>query len=116
MNLDYPPEAEAFRTEFRAWLEDNLDPDLGSARGVMSAWESPEELDRMRRWNRTLADAGYAAIAWPVEYGGRGAGLIEQVVYAEELHRAGAPATLNPIGIANIAPAIMHHGTEDQKR
>ena len=35
MNLDYPPEAEAFRTEFRAWLEDNLDPDLGSARGVM---------------------------------------------------------------------------------
>ena len=107
MNLDYPPEAEAFRTEFRAWLEDNLDLDHESARGVMSAWESPEELDRMRRWNRTLADAGYAAIAWPVEYGGRGAGLIEQVVYAEELHRAGAPGTLNPIGISNIAPAIM---------
>src|SRR5437763_15029764 len=116
MNLDYPPEAEAFRTEFRAWLEDNLDPDLESARGVMSVWESPEGLDRRRRWNRTRADAGYAAIAWPAQFGGRGAGLIEQVVYAEELHRAGAPGTLNPIGISNIAPAILQHGTEDQKR
>src|SRR5437588_5334135 len=117
MNLDYPPEAEAFRTEFRAWLEDNLDPDLeGGAGGVMSAWESPEGLDRMRRWNRKLADAGFAAIAWPSQYGGRGAGLLEQVVYAEELHRAGAPGTLNPIGISNIAPAIMQHGTEEQKR
>ena len=116
MNLDYPPEAEAFRTEFRAWLEDNLDPDLEGGAGAMSAWESPERLERMQQWNRTLADAGYAAIAWPAEYGGRGAGLIEQVVYAEELHRAGAPGTLNPIGISNIAPAIMQHGTEDQKR
>jgi alkylation response protein AidB-like acyl-CoA dehydrogenase len=82
----------------------------------MSAWESSEALERMRAWNRRLADAGYAAIAWPTEYGGRGAGLMEQVVYAEELHRAGAPGTLNPIGIANIAPAIMQHGTDEQKR
>src|SRR5205807_2897147 len=84
--------------------------------GALSAWGSPETLERMRAWNRKLADAGYAAIAWPTEYGGRGAGLMDQVVYAEELHRAAAPGTLNPIGISNIAPAIMQHGTEDQKR
>ncbi|MBV8980484.1 MAG: acyl-CoA dehydrogenase family protein [Acidimicrobiia bacterium] len=115
MNFDYPPEAEAFRAEFRAWLDDNLDGALVGAH-AMAALESPDGLDRMRAWNRKLADARYAAIAWPVEYGGRGAGVMEQVVYAEELHRAGAPGTLNVIGLSNIAPSIMQHGTGDQKR
>jgi alkylation response protein AidB-like acyl-CoA dehydrogenase len=115
MNFDYPPEAEAFRNEFRAWLDANLDADLKGA-GAMAAVDSPDALDRMRAWNRKLADASYAAIAWPVEYGGRGAGVMEQVVYAEELSRAGAPGTLNVIGITNIAPSIMHHGTDEQKR
>jgi alkylation response protein AidB-like acyl-CoA dehydrogenase len=116
VNFEYPPEAEAFRREFRTWLDANLDDAVPTGAGAMSAWESSEALERMRAWNRRLADAGYAAIAWPTEYGGRGAGLMEQVVYAEELHRAGAPGTLNPIGIANIAPAIMQHGTDEQKR
>ena len=115
MDFTYPPEAEAFRAEFRAWLEANVDSEVAGAQ-AMEAAESPEALARLRAWNRALADAGYAAIAWPVEYGGRGAGIMEQVVYAEELHRAGAPGTLNVIGISNIAPAIMAHGTEDQKR
>ena len=112
MNFDYPPEAEAFRSEFRAWLETNLDPALVNGAGPMAAIESPEVLDRLRAWNRHLADAGYAAIAWPVEYGGRGAGVMEQIVYAEELSRAGAPGTINVIGISNIAPSIMQHGTQ----
>jgi alkylation response protein AidB-like acyl-CoA dehydrogenase len=115
MNLDYPPEAEAFRSEFRTWLDANFDPDLKGA-GAMAALDSPEALERMRGWNRMLADAGFAAIAWPAEYGGRGASVMEQVVYAEELHRAGAPGTLNVIGISNIAPSIMQHGTEEQKQ
>ena len=115
MNFAYPPEAEAFRTEFRAWLDANLDPELKDA-GAMAALDSPQDLARMRAWNRKLADAGYAAIAWPREYGGRGAGVMEQVVYAEEISRAGAPGTLNVIGISNIAPSIMEHGTDAQKR
>jgi len=115
VNFEYPPEAEAFRSEFRAWLDANLDPDLQDA-GVMAAADAPEALERMRAWNRKLADAGYAAIAWPAEYGGRGAGVMEQVVYAEELSRCGAPGTLNVIGISNIAPSIMQHGTDQQKR
>src|SRR6476660_4428760 len=41
---------------------------------------------------------------------------MEQVVYAEEMHRAHAPGTLNPLGLSNIAPAIIEHGTDDQKR
>jgi hypothetical protein len=116
MNFEYPPEAEAFRREFRAWLDANFDPGAVGDAGAMRAAESPETLDRLRTWNRKLADAGYAAIAWPVEYGGRGAGVMEQVVYAEELNRAGAPGTLNVIGISNIAPSIMQHGSGEQKR
>jgi len=116
VNFDYPPEAEAFRSEFRAWLDANFDRSVVGDAVAMRAVESPEILDRLRTWNNALANAGYAAIAWPVEYGGRGAGVMEQVVYAEELSRAGAPGTLNVIGISNIAPSIMQHGTEEQKR
>ena len=115
MDFTYPAEAEAFREEFRAWLDANLTDDLRElARRPVG--DDPDRIERLRAWNRTLADARYAAIAWPPEYGGRGASMMEQVVYAEEMHRAGAPGTVNIIGLSNIAPAIMEHGTEEQKR
>jgi alkylation response protein AidB-like acyl-CoA dehydrogenase len=114
MDFGYPAEAEAFRAEVRAWLAEHLPADLVGA--PAQADRGTDALERLRDWNRALADAGYAAIAWPVEYGGRGAGILDQVVFAEEMHRAGAPGPLNPIGIANIAPAIMQWGTEEQKR
>ena len=63
-----------------------------------------------------MADAGWAAVSWPREYGGRGATVLEQLVYAEETTRARAPMPLNVIGMNNIAPAIMQYGTESQKR
>ena len=113
MDFTYPPEAEAFRKEFRDWLAANLPGDLRGHGGSLSA--DDETLARLREWNRALADARYAAIAWPEEFGGRGASVMEQVVYAEEMHRASAPGTLNPIGLSNIAPAIIEHGTTEQK-
>src|SRR5689334_25157395 len=114
MDFRYPPEAEAFRAEFRSWLDENLPADL-VGRGLSTTENERAKLDRLREWNRTLADARFAAIAWPEEWGGRGAGVMEQVVYAEEMHRAHAPGTLNPLGLSNIAPAIIEHGTEAQK-
>jgi alkylation response protein AidB-like acyl-CoA dehydrogenase len=115
MDFDYPPEAEAFRKEFRAWLDEHLDERFrGEGLGV-SMEMGPERVEVLREWNRMLADARYAAIAWPEEYGGRGAGIMEQVVFAEEMHRAKAPGTLNPLGLSNIAPAIIQHGTQQQK-
>jgi alkylation response protein AidB-like acyl-CoA dehydrogenase len=115
VDFTYPPEAEAFRTEFRAWLEEHLTDELREL-AEHPVDDDPARIERLRAWNRTLADARYAAIAWPAEYGGRGAGLMEQVVYAEEMQGAGAPGTVNIIGLSNIAPAIMEHGTEEQKR
>jgi alkylation response protein AidB-like acyl-CoA dehydrogenase len=116
MDFRYPAEAEAFRKEFRAWLDANLPADLaGDGLGGSSMEIGGERLERLRAWNRTLAVARFAAIAWPEEWGGRGAGVMEQVVYAEEMHRAHAPGTLNPLGLSNIAPAIIEHGTAEQK-
>lgn len=115
MDFDYPPEAEAFRREFRAWLDANVTDDVRGLTGGL-AFDEPDALARHKAWNARLADAGYAAIAWPVEYGGRGAGVMEQVVWAEELHRAEAPGPVNVLGIPNVAPAIMAYGTEEQKR
>ncbi|HET9728068.1 MAG TPA: acyl-CoA dehydrogenase family protein [Acidimicrobiia bacterium] len=115
MDFTYPPEAEAFRTEFRAWLDANLPDDLRADGWTGGEW-GDERLEALRAWNRMLADARYAAIAWPPEWGGRGASVMEQVVFNEEMHRAQAPGTLNPLGLSNIAPAIIEHGTEEQKQ
>ena len=116
MDFTYPPEADAFRQEFRSWLDAHLTDELRGDGLGYSMEMSPARLEQLRDWNRLLADARYAAIAWPEEYGGRGAGIMEQVVFAEEMHRSGAPGTLNPLGLANIAPAIIHHGTREQKQ
>jgi alkylation response protein AidB-like acyl-CoA dehydrogenase len=114
VDFEYPPEAEAFRIEFRAWLDANLTEEVARL-NLMDMEAGTESLARLRAWNGRLADAHFAAIAWPAEYGGRGAGIMEQVVFAEEMSRAGAPGTLNPLGIANIAPAIMQWGTQEQR-
>jgi alkylation response protein AidB-like acyl-CoA dehydrogenase len=115
MDFTYPPEAEEFRAEFRAWIDEHY-TDAFRAEGLGFSMEMDEErLAAMRGWNRQLADARYAAISWPEEYGGRGAGIMEQVVFAEEMHRSGAPGTLNPLGLSNIAPAIIEFGTDEQK-
>jgi alkylation response protein AidB-like acyl-CoA dehydrogenase len=105
---------EEFRRELRAWLEANFTPEVAAAVGDQRDGSDAAFAAR-RAWNATLVDAGYGAVAWPVEHGGRGAGLAEQLVYTEEMARAGAPGPVNAIGVANIAPAIMAHGTDEQR-
>src|SRR5262245_40006735 len=114
MDFAYGPEAERFRGELRAWLAANLDARFRAAASPLDG--SPERIALRREWNRRLADAGLAAIAWPREHGGRDASLVLQVVWAEEMQRAGAPPLVNPIGLANIAPAILRWGSDAQQR
>ncbi len=102
----------AFREALRSWLEEHLTPEV-----VQAGRGSPEvNLPRLREWNRLLADAGWAAPAWPAEYGGRDAGIEDQLAYLEEMSRAEAPGPVNVIGVSNIAPAIMTWGTPEQAR
>ncbi|HEV7761035.1 MAG TPA: acyl-CoA dehydrogenase family protein [Acidimicrobiales bacterium] len=106
--------AEDFRRELRAWLDANFTPDVAAAVGHQGD-DGDAAFAARRRWNATLVDAGYGAIAWPVEHGGRDAGLVEQLAYTEEMARSGAPGPVNAIGVANIAPALMAHGTAEQQ-
>jgi alkylation response protein AidB-like acyl-CoA dehydrogenase len=113
VDFRYPPEAEAFRAEIRGWLAEHL---TERYRALHMLDPDPADLDLWREWLRLLVDSGYAAISWPKEYGGRAATVMEQVVFTEEMNRAGAPGHINGLGLANIAPAIMHWGTDEQKR
>jgi alkylation response protein AidB-like acyl-CoA dehydrogenase len=113
VDFSYPAEVEKFRTELRDWLSENLTDELVAAR--RPAGRDDAKFEMLRVWNATMADAGWAAVSWPTEYGGRGATVLEQLVYTEETTRARAPMPLNVIGLNNIAPAIMTYGTESQK-
>ena len=112
VSLDADGSADAFRRELRSWLDANFTAEVAA---VLQEWGTDESFAAHRKWNATLVDAGYGAIAWPVELGGRGAGILDQLVYNEEMARAGAPGPVNAIGVANIAPAIMSFGTDEQK-
>src|SRR5438874_3878277 len=107
MDLTLSPQEQAFRDELRAWLEDNHpgpEPE-----GDEAAFEFRKE------WQRKLADAGYAGLSWPKEYGGRGATLIEQAIFNEEIVRARAPMPANVLGLIMGGPVVIAHGSEEQK-
>ena len=106
------PDTEAFRAELRAWLSEHLTPEIVA---VGDRHLEGAALHVLQNWNRTLADGGWAAPAWPVEDGGRGAGVDEQLAYLEEMSRVRAPGPVNVIGVSNIAPAIMSFGTPEQQ-
>jgi alkylation response protein AidB-like acyl-CoA dehydrogenase len=110
---DTPHEGE-FRAEVRGWLRDTLtdawfdSPDPGP--------RDPREAEELRRWwQRALFDAGWAGLTWPVEYGGRGGTLVEQVIFNEEAARARAPEPINVIGMYMAGPTILAWGTEEHK-
>ncbi|MGH9090512.1 MAG: acyl-CoA dehydrogenase family protein [Acidimicrobiales bacterium] len=104
---------EAFRKELAAWLAEHVTPEVAEAgRGIA---EDEDAFEVLRGWNRVLADAGWAAVSWPARFGGRDAGVVEQLAWHEEMARAHAPGPVNVIGVSNIAPAIMAVGTEAQQ-
>jgi alkylation response protein AidB-like acyl-CoA dehydrogenase len=108
MDLTLSPSEEAFRDELRGWLADNHpgpepEGDLGG-------------FEFRRAWQRRLHEAGWAGVSWPSEYGGRGATLVEQAIYNEEVVRAHTPSTANVLGLAMGGPTLIAHGTEEQRR
>jgi len=115
MDLALSPEELAFRDEVRAWIADNVTDEwrrFGSA--------GPEDLDQRvqmaKAWERKLAEGGYAGISWPTEYGGRGATLMQQVIFHEEMAKARAPQiSVNFVGINLAGPTIRIHGNDTQR-
>jgi alkylation response protein AidB-like acyl-CoA dehydrogenase len=108
VDLTLSPAELAFRDEVRAWLEANAPG--GEPEGDEAAFEFRKD------WQRKLHEAGWAGISWPKEYGGRGATLIEQAIFNEEIVRAKAPSPANVLALAMGGPTVIAHGTEEQKQ
>ncbi len=68
-----------------------------------------------RDWERKLFEDGWGVVSWPVEYGGRGAGIIDWLIFEEEYYSSGAPGRVNQNGLFLLGPTLMSHGTADQK-
>ena len=68
-----------------------------------------------RDWERKLFEDGWGVVSWPVEYGGRGAGVGDWLIFEEEYYRSGAPGRVNQNGLFLLGPTLMSHGTADQK-
>src|SRR5262249_52782260 len=104
MDLRYSSEDLAFRETTRRWLEANV------------PGEEPTTLEARRGWRREVYDARYLGGGGAGARGGRGAAPGPPALVAGERARAGAPATINRLGIAIVGPTIIVHGTEAQKR
>jgi alkylation response protein AidB-like acyl-CoA dehydrogenase len=109
MNLDFTADEIAFREEVRSWLADH------APQGPLSP-AGPERLAFDKQWQRTLYDHGWAGLSWPAEYGGRALSLIKQLIWYEEVARAGAPGEgVFFIALNHAGPTLIARGTDVQK-
>ncbi len=113
MDLTLTDSERQFRDELRAWLATNRPEPWQHGAGDES---DRAYFDYLRAWQKRLFDGGWCGVAWPKEFGGRGATFIEQSIFQEELARAGAPEIIGIIGVALAGPTIISLGTEEQKR
>jgi alkylation response protein AidB-like acyl-CoA dehydrogenase len=113
MDPSFPPEAEAFRAEVRAFLSEQLPADW---RGL-GALERDEAEEFSNRWRRTLAEHRMIGITWPVEFGGRGLGKLHQVVLAQEFAKAGVPIyrVADTTSIKMLGNTLLAWGTPEQQ-
>ena len=114
MDLRFTPEQERFRAEVRAWLEANVPPPARGDRPAPVA-RHRGRVRGPRAWERTMFDARWSVVSSPEEYGGRGAGLFEWLIFEEEYYRAGAPTGVGQNGIFLLAPTLFEFGTPEQK-
>ncbi len=111
MDLNLTPEEIQFRDELRLWL----------AAHVPKGWDQQREesveshFEFLKRWQRTLYEGGWAGISWPREYGGRGASLMQQVIFWQEMALANAPPMANVLGLGLVGPTLIAFGTDAQK-
>jgi alkylation response protein AidB-like acyl-CoA dehydrogenase len=109
VDFDFSAADREFRDEVRTWLRANV------PRGT-----APVDMQEMREfdltWQRTQYEGGWAGIAWPSEYGGRGMGLTQQLIWYEEYALAGAPPVgVNFVGLNHGGPTLIARGNEVQK-
>ncbi len=113
MKLGFSKAEEEFRAECADWLNAQMAGEFRDIKGITTLTASAE---RRKEWEQHLAAHKWSCIGWPTEWGGRGASLAEQVIFAEEYARAGVPGRVNHIGIELAGPTLLAFGTEEQKK
>ena len=113
MDFAHTSEQQRFQDDLRRWLE-----------ACKAAGEIPSLTQRSldayvaegKRWQRRLHDGGWCGLHWPASYGGRGIGIVEQIIFQQELARVGSPQLVNLLALSMVGPLLIDHGTETQKR
>ena len=113
MKLGFSQSEEDFRAECADWLNAQMAGEFSDIKGITTL---TAKSGRRKEWEQQLAAHKWSCIGWPTEWGGRGASLAEQVIFAEEYARAGVPGRVNHIGIELAGPTLLAFGTEEQKK
>ncbi|HPG26072.1 MAG TPA: acyl-CoA dehydrogenase family protein, partial [Myxococcota bacterium] len=117
MDFNDTPEEAAFRAEAVAWLEANAERrQPGDTDNPLNEATTPEMVAEAKAWQKKKADAGWACITWPKEYGGRGATPMQNVIWNEEQAKFRTPRDIYGIGIGMCGPTILAHGTPEQRK
>jgi alkylation response protein AidB-like acyl-CoA dehydrogenase len=112
MDIEWSATDLGFRDDVRSFLDEKLTPGLRRDGRLMTSVYADHEASM--EWQRILHERGWAAPAWPVEYGGCDWSLTQHYIFSRESTLAGAPA-LSPMGIRMVAHAIIAYGTPAQK-
>ena len=113
MDFEYPPEIHAFRREVRSWFDQNLTDEF-RALGTSSEFHERDWPTRIG-WEATMGRGGWIGLSWPREFGGREASAMQELVFAEEYARSGAPTRAGTFGEGLLGPTLIHFGTDAQK-
>mgnify|MGYP001995514844 FL=1 len=112
MNLEFTEEERAFQQEVRSWLETAWPQEMRERQARSALGKLGK--DDLVRWQKKLAEKGWAATNWPVEYGGADFTPTQKYIFDLERARVGAPGVV-PFGMTMVAPVIMKFGTQEQK-
>ena len=111
----FSPAEEAFRSEIRGFLQAELPSDWSRGSGSGNLGEGGDDSwTFLRSFQKKLSRKGWLTLGWPVEHGGQAAGVMQQVIYNEEMSYHRAPTQLG-VGPDRVGPTIILYGTEDQK-
>ncbi len=108
MDLELDSAARQFQLEVREFLRTTVPA------APLPSMDTRVGFEAHRRWEATMAQARLSVVAWPQEYGGRDASLLEWVLFEQEYYAAGAPGRVSQNGIFLLAPTLFEHGTPEQ--
>ena len=114
MDFNDTQEEAAYRAEVRKWLDANAKR-KASKKDTLDALSGADALQRAKDWQRKKAEAGFACITWPKEYGGQGGTSIQSVIYSQEEANYLVPTGFYDIGLGMCIPTVLAWGTEEHK-